>query len=265
MCQIVPVCSLFSSNSSQLCSKCITLSLPCCRSRLACKSSRSLKFRRGWVFGCFASVLFPNTQSIRDRKRSPSCRSLVEFKQPQQPPPSFIFFYFVTWVLVQFLELTLRCWHEILHCKAKAALTSCRGPRVYMRVRVSVCECVSPSSPATGVMNMEELLALFSHSHAASNQRWERRSGSGAAAPARLDSNPEPALYLLRPRPAQVEVKWCWLGGGVALTGVGRPQTDSYKIWITHLDWKSQIPMDSICFTTWFCSYLYLTFFAVNI
>lgn len=222
VCQIVPVCSLFSSNSSQLCSKCITLLLPCCRSRLACKSSRSLKFRRGWVFGCFASVLFSNTQSIRDRKRSPSRRSLVQFKQPQQSP--LFFFYFVTWVLVHFLELTLRCWHEILHCKAKAALTSCRGPRVYMRVRVSVCECVSPSSPATGVMNMEELLALFSHSHAASNQRWERRSGSGAAAPAGSIPTLNQHFCLLRPRPAQVEVKWCWpVGRGGSDRGVQTP------------------------------------------
>lgn len=186
VCQIVPVCSLFSSNSSQLCSKCITLSLPCCRSRLACKSSRSLKFRRGWVFGCFASVLFPNTQSIRDRKRSPSCRSLVEFKQPQQSPPLFYFFLFcdLSTGPVLGVNIALLAWNPPL--QGQSSINKLSGPEgVHACACVCVWVCVSLlscdwSHEYGGAPGFVQSLtrSIKPEMRAA---EWERRRGPGPA------------------------------------------------------------------------------------
>lgn len=228
MWQIVPVCSLFSSNSSLLCTKCITLSLPCYRDRLAWKGSRSLKFRGRWGFlAALRPLCFPTHNQYETGSEVPRVPRLLNLKS--QTNPRVLYFYFVTGALVQFLEWTLCCWHEILHCKAKLALTSCRSPRVYMCALVRVCVWVCVSLPSCDCSHeyggapgfVQSLTRSIKPQMRASE--WQRRRCRD-----RLDSNPEPALYLLRPRRLQVDVKWCSPGGGRSNWGVWAP-----IIWIT--------------------------------
>lgn len=119
----------------------------------------------------------------------------------------------MTWVLVQFLELTLRCWHEILHCKAKAALTSCRGPRVYMRVRVSVCECASVRLPP--LLRLESWIWrsswLCSVTHT-QHQTRDESGGVGAAPRPRPGSIPTLNQHLICW--GQDQRRWRWSDAG---------------------------------------------------
>lgn len=237
----------------------MSLSLPCYRGRLAWKSSRSLKFRRGWGFGfALLPFYFPTHNQYKTGSEVPRVVFLLNFNSQTNLP--VFYFYLVTRALVQFLELTLCCWHEILHCKAKLALTSCRSPRVYMCALVRVCVCLPPldcdwSHEYGGAPGFVQSLTRSIKPEMRASLEWERRRCRRHDG---LDSNPEPALYLLRPMWLQVEVKRCWSWGGRSDRGVQTPKKSGFYLNTTC--WKWQISSNYFTVQKDLTNYLFVMF-----
>lgn len=107
-----------------------------------------------WFFGCHTGSWDPHTHTGRDRKWS---SSLLLGNLDQS--------HFILQRHYWFNSQSQHCAAGMKSCTARpSSINKLSGPEG--------CACVRlVPSPVTRVMNMEQLLALFSHSHAASNQR----------------------------------------------------------------------------------------------
>lgn len=153
---------------------------------------------------CFSGFLEPNTQLRRNRKGS-SDVSLCCYLTQSNPP----LFCDLSTGPVLGVSIVLLAWNPPL--LGQVALTSCQGPRVC--VCACVRECVSALLWLESWIWRRFWLCSVTHLQHQTRDETVRVRARLQCWSDRLNYNPEPALYLLRRRQAQVEVHWCWPGG----------------------------------------------------
>lgn len=194
---------------------------------------------------------FPTHNQYETGSEAPRVALLLNLNSHNNPPSFFLFCDLSTGPLLG-VNIALLARNPPL--QGQSSINKLSGPEG-VHACACVCLCVSVCLPP--LLRLESWIWrsswLCSVTHT-QHQTRDESDGVGAA------PRPRPARF--QPWTStfvcwgQDQRRWRWSDagqwGGVGLTGVCRPQTDSYKIWITHPDWKLQIPMDSLCFTTWF-------------